>query len=286
MPAPKDPIKKEEWKRKISLGNAGKLTGRSRSEETKEKIRKGVNENYLIHPEIKEILSLRAIEGYENGRVPPMKGKKRNDEWKLKQSLAKRGISFEEKYGEERAKEIKEKISQKTMTLYEDPEYRGGFQRGHKRFTKDRKGKTYEEIYGEEKAKEMKEKISLAEIKRFSDPKEREQSRRTRLTQVFPKVSSIETEIQEELKKRGYKFEAQCPFEITLIDIAFPEKRVAIYVDGDYWHKLPGYKERDERCNKFLEERDWKVLRFWEHEIKGDLEGCMKRIEEVITIGE
>ena len=132
-----------------------------------------------------------------------------------------------------------------------------------------RRGISFEEEYGEERAKEMKEIL-----------------RQVRLKQFFPKISSMELKIRDELEKMDYKFEAQYPFEITLIDIAFPEKKVAIYCDGDYWHKLPGYKERDERCNKFLEERGWKVLRFWEHEIKGDLEGCMKRIEEVITIGE
>lgn len=68
------------------------------------------------------------------------------------------------------------------------------------------------------------------------------------------------------------------------IDIAFPRARVAIFVDGCFWHmcpehsvpvknnsswwahKLLGNVERDGSTNTALETSGWTVLRFWEHE--------------------
>lgn len=68
------------------------------------------------------------------------------------------------------------------------------------------------------------------------------------------------------------------------IDIAFPRQRVAVFVDGCFWHtcadhgsspkanagrwasKLETNRERDRRVNRHLEERGWVVVRIWEHE--------------------
>lgn len=68
------------------------------------------------------------------------------------------------------------------------------------------------------------------------------------------------------------------------IDIAFPQKRVAIFIDGCFWHGCPLHgelpkenrewwdrkfvenKERDARITEQLEKSGWYVLRFWEHE--------------------
>jgi DNA mismatch endonuclease (patch repair protein) len=70
------------------------------------------------------------------------------------------------------------------------------------------------------------------------------------------------------------------------IDIAFPSKKLAIFVDGcfwhgcpihshlpkshkDYWHpKLKKNMERDQAKNRRLKAEGWKVLRFWEHEVE------------------
>ena len=72
------------------------------------------------------------------------------------------------------------------------------------------------------------------------------------------------------------------------IDIAFPKKKVAIFVDGCFWHgcplhshlpksnkeywvpKLTKNKIRDMETTKILENEGWLVLRFWEHELKSD----------------
>lgn len=67
-------------------------------------------------------------------------------------------------------------------------------------------------------------------------------------------------------------------------DIVFPRQRVAVFIDGCYWHacpvhgtsaksnadywsgKLAGNVARDADTNARLEAEGWTVLRFWEHE--------------------
>lgn len=80
-------------------------------------------------------------------------------------------------------------------------------------------------------------------------------------------------------------------------DIALTKQKIAIFVDGDFWHahgheQNPGEQvrtnkafwqkkfsrniERDKENNDALTELGWLVLRFWESDIKKDLEGCVK----------
>lgn len=68
-------------------------------------------------------------------------------------------------------------------------------------------------------------------------------------------------------------------------DFVFPKDRLAIFVDGCFWHghpercriptsnreywieKIERNKKRDKLVNKTLKAKGWHVLRFWEHEI-------------------
>jgi len=66
-------------------------------------------------------------------------------------------------------------------------------------------------------------------------------------------------------------------------DIVFGKYRLAIFIDGCFWHKCPkcfiqpennkefwkkkikGNVERDKKVNKLLKQESWKVIRIWEH---------------------
>lgn len=66
-------------------------------------------------------------------------------------------------------------------------------------------------------------------------------------------------------------------------DFAFPSKRVAVFVDGCFWHghptlcripssnreywkrKIDRNRVRDRKVNRELRRRGWRVLRIWEH---------------------
>jgi len=109
------------------------------------------------------------------------------------------------------------------------------------------------------------------------------------MSQIPGKNTSPEKLLFKELKKRNLKFKTHYRIGpgTTSIDIAFPEKKIAIFVDGDFWHgynwsklrkKLPKFwKEkinrnivRGKKINARLKKEGWKVFRFWEHELKSN----------------
>ncbi len=69
-------------------------------------------------------------------------------------------------------------------------------------------------------------------------------------------------------------------------DFVFPKQKVALFVDGCFWHvcpkhsnmpgnnqefwqkKLDGNKARDKSVNRELRKTGWVVIRVWEHELK------------------
>jgi DNA mismatch endonuclease (patch repair protein) len=83
------------------------------------------------------------------------------------------------------------------------------------------------------------------------------------------------------------------------IDIAFPSKKVAVFVDGCFWHGCPQHshipksnqkywipklernKERATLKNQRLKKQGWKVLRFWEHEID-NVESIVEEIKKAL----
>ena len=86
-------------------------------------------------------------------------------------------------------------------------------------------------------------------------------------------------------------------------DIALTRQKIAIFVDGDFWHgrgheaspgeqvgtnkafwrrKLSRNIERDKEVNDALTESGWLVLRFWDSEIKKDLQSCVNKILEYV----
>jgi DNA mismatch endonuclease (patch repair protein) len=80
-------------------------------------------------------------------------------------------------------------------------------------------------------------------------------------------------------------------------DFVFRKERVAVFVDGCFWHccpkhgrlphsnrliwkrKLAANLRRDARCNSALRSAGWAVLRLWEHDLKRDSQSCIARIQ-------
>lgn len=79
-------------------------------------------------------------------------------------------------------------------------------------------------------------------------------------------------------------------------DIAFVRWKVAVFVDGVFWHGHPDHWnperassdywrskiartiERDRLADKALTDLGWTVLRFWDLDVKTDATGCAARV--------
>jgi len=82
-------------------------------------------------------------------------------------------------------------------------------------------------------------------------------------------------------------------------DVVFPRARVAVFVDGDFWHgrrrKLPANnkelwhekfrrnRERDRRVDLELEAMGWLPLRFWESDVNADAPAIASRVLAIVT---
>lgn len=80
-------------------------------------------------------------------------------------------------------------------------------------------------------------------------------------------------------------------------DFIFRKVRVAVFVDGCFWHGCPKHcnipannrafwkkkfaanKARDHRVNQTLRKAGWSVVRLWEHELAKRSEACVQRIQ-------
>lgn len=79
-------------------------------------------------------------------------------------------------------------------------------------------------------------------------------------------------------------------------DVVFPKQKIAVFVDGCFWHKCPrcfqrpatnktfwldkinSNVKRDREINSTLNKSGWKVMRFWEHDIRKNPEKCCEMI--------
>lgn len=66
------------------------------------------------------------------------------------------------------------------------------------------------------------------------------------------------------------------------VDIAHPEARVAVEVDGNS-HRTKKWQFLDRRKEAVLAALGWCVLRFWNEEVLTDLSGCTEKVERCIT---
>jgi DNA mismatch endonuclease (patch repair protein) len=112
-----------------------------------------------------------------------------------------------------------------------------------------------------------------------------------------------------EMKLRKLLWAAGCRYRLNSRlpgrpDIVVPRARVAIFVDGCFWHgcaqhftwpktrpdfwrsKLERNKARDKEVNKALRASGWKVIRCWEHELKLAPDRASRRILKMIASNE
>jgi G:T-mismatch repair DNA endonuclease (very short patch repair protein) len=62
------------------------------------------------------------------------------------------------------------------------------------------------------------------------------------------------------------------------IDEADIINKIAIFIDGNYWHNYPEGRQWDKTVSTFLINRGWKIFRFWESEINNDSELIILKI--------
>ena len=133
----------------------------------------------------------------------------------------------------------------------------------------------------------------------MSDHMTKEQRSRA-MKRVKLRNGSIERVVHRELRVRNFKFQRHVRSLPGSPDIVFSGSRVAVFVDGDFWHgwrlpawerklspfwreKLRANRKRDQRNFRKLRSLGWKVVRVWQHQLTEDREACIQRITQMVS---
>jgi DNA mismatch endonuclease, patch repair protein len=109
--------------------------------------------------------------------------------------------------------------------------------------------------------------------------------------------------MENALKINNIRYIPQYPFNIGIMDFYLPDAKIALFVDGTIWHADPTVYEaddalffsrkisRDVKSNKltakevwlkdaqhnaYLKKRGFVVMRFWEKEIRENIQKCIQ----------
>ncbi|WP_141778154.1 very short patch repair endonuclease [Phycicoccus sp. SLBN-51] len=117
----------------------------------------------------------------------------------------------------------------------------------------------------------------------------------------FPRGETApEMAVRRALHRKGLRYRVHLPvpgIARRRIDIAFTRRKVAVFIDGCFWHscpehgripsrngewwrwKLSGNARRDRATTQHLEDLGWRVVRCWEHEQPADI---VRRIQDAL----
>lgn len=124
------------------------------------------------------------------------------------------------------------------------------------------------------------------------------------MSRVKNKNTSLEVNFRKELFNtglRGYRVNYKIKGKP---DIVFTKRKVAIFLDGCFWHKCPecfslpktnkkfwkdkinGNVKRDKIVSETLKKDGYTVIRFWQHEIQKNSKVCLEKIRRKLTVTE
>ncbi len=123
------------------------------------------------------------------------------------------------------------------------------------------------------------------------------------MSRIKGKDTGPEMKVRSALHKKGLRFRKHVKDLPGKPDIVFRKAKVAVFIDGDFWHgyrfpawedkvsdfwrkKITGNRKRDARNHRKLRSKGWKVIRIWQHEVERDFETCLDRIVESLDRSE
>lgn len=121
------------------------------------------------------------------------------------------------------------------------------------------------------------------------------EKRRALMSRIRGMNTGPERMVIRELRRRRIYFSMHAKDLPGRPDIVFRRIKLAIFIDGDFWHgwrfplwqhklsprwreKIAATRRRDQRNFRKLRRLGWKVLRIWEHQIESAFDACISRI--------
>lgn len=122
------------------------------------------------------------------------------------------------------------------------------------------------------------------------------EQRRKNMQNIRSTGTTPERLIMRELKKRKIYFASHAPSITGKPDIVFRRKKIAVFIDSDFWHghlkrcimpqtnikywkgKIERNRQRDKTVNRNLRKDGWTVIRLWEYDVKNRFDKCIRKI--------
>lgn len=119
------------------------------------------------------------------------------------------------------------------------------------------------------------------------------------MSRIRSKDTQMELLFAKELRKHRLVFHRNV-CALGKPDFVLLKSRVVVFLDSCFWHHCPYHfrapksrtdywvpkirrnVERDKRVRKEYRNCGWHVARFWEHQIRGDIGACAKRLLAII----
>ena len=131
------------------------------------------------------------------------------------------------------------------------------------------------------------------------------EQRKKNMQHIRSKDTKAELLLRKALWHKGLRYRKNVKSLPGTPDIVFTKQKIAVFVDGDFWHsrghqdkpgeqvatnkdfwrkKLTDNVERDRFVNDALLEQGWLVLRFWESDVKKNLDKCVDEILQFFAL--
>ena len=100
-----------------------------------------------------------------------------------------------------------------------------------------------------------------------------------RAKQLRQQPTEAETRLWHRLRRKqldGLRFRRQSPIGPYIVDFFCPTARLIVELDGGQHADQQTY---DDRRTKWLQERGYRVLRFWNNDVMGNTDGVLAEIQ-------
>ena len=126
------------------------------------------------------------------------------------------------------------------------------------------------------------------------------EQRHKNMTHIKSTNTKIEKDITKALWNLGYRFRKNVKGLPGKPDIAIKKYKIVIFLDSCFWHKCPEHfkkpksnleywepkikrnVERDAEIKRYYQQKNWHILRIWEHEVKKDFDNTLLKIKKFI----
>lgn len=126
-------------------------------------------------------------------------------------------------------------------------------------------------------------------------------------SEMMSKIKASNTKPEQKLRKflwgLGIRYRKNVKNLPGKPDIVLRKYKLVIFIDGEFWHgyqweekkeklktnrnfwipKIERNMQRDKEVNKYYVENKWKILRFWEGQIKNEFTYCVNTILDYLS---